>query len=130
MKALQHDMIVADYVIPAGFKTDGCTMCGFLKWLLRANRFYDLCVLHDFMRRHLVHYDLVTVKHADEYFKQQIRKRSSYLYARIYWIGVRLGRNIYTQTQPFPDDGWLDYAFPHGPIWLKLKQQEAARLTA
>lgn len=92
--------------VPPGFKSDGCTVPWFLRWLLRADRFSKCCTLHDFLRRH----GIVSTSDADDVLKRYIMADGgSVLHAYIYWLGVRLTSRYYTRILPLPKE-WAEYA--------------------
>lgn len=101
--------------VPPGFKSDGCT-CAPDRLLgvdLRA-----ACIWHDWARRHLVHYDALTVQQADALFHRlliELFKRQDLLnvatraIARLYWFGNKLLRARFTATRSLPVPMWRIY---------------------
>ena len=96
--------------VPDEFRSDGCTLPFFLFFLSPLLTPYkDACRLHDWCRRHLVHYRIMTVQDADDLFRLHMIHLGAWgWFARAAWAFVSVTRRFYRRTQPVPDLGWLD----------------------
>lgn len=112
-----------NFPIPPGFKSDGCTVPWYLFFLAPFMwGFEDSCRWHDWARRHLVHYEVLTVPQADDMwhaYMLDIIKERSWVYqvligkptASFAWYVVRLTRSRFRRTQPVPE-AWVEYLEP------------------
>lgn len=90
----------AGWSVPDDFKSDGCTGAPD-SWF--GIDLTPACRLHDFLRRHLVWYNIVTVQEADKLLKHHIRALGAPRFlGHFYWLGVKITRNKYKATYPFP----------------------------
>ena len=95
------------FKVPPDFESDGCTVPFFLRPLYR--RYTDACRWHDWARRHLVHYERLTVQEADAAFYRFLRKLGAWpVFARITWFFVKRTRDHYSHTLPVPRK-WVCY---------------------
>lgn len=113
---------------PEQFESDGCTLpwwlnvvtAGLLAWALRPYK--SACRWHDWARRHLVYYGVLTVEEADWVFRLYLLDLGAWRwFARAVWLFVKYTRNKYRRTQPVPDQAWLHYVFPN-----KRRKDDAA----
>ena len=100
-------IIFEGWRVPNGFSSDGCT---FAPDTLFGVNLKPACVLHDFARRHLVHYRALTVSEADALFRRHLKALGapSWL-ATLYWFAVKITRPWFQKTQPIPTSTWLPY---------------------
>ncbi|HFD81040.1 MAG TPA: DUF1353 domain-containing protein [Gammaproteobacteria bacterium] len=98
------------WTTPEGFRSDGCTMWPWLRRLLE--RFIDLdrytpaCVLHDFMRRHLVAERVVTIGEADATMRRHLLALGMWPpLAWGFWLAVLLMRPFFLASRPLPPGG-------------------------
>ena len=99
------------YPVPPDFVSDGCTVPFFLKPLYRK---YDdtACRWHDWARRHLVHYNILTVKEADWMWRQYMKDEGAWQpLVSLSWVVVKLTRKKYSRTLPVPPK-WQSYLVP------------------
>lgn len=95
------------WVVPEGFVSDGCTCA---PDELFGVDLRPACEWHDWARRHLVHYGVMTVQEADKLFKAYlIRLGLPRWCAHLYWLGVKIGRPWFSRTYPVPRPEWLRY---------------------
>ncbi len=108
---LTEDIQVRNWIIPAGFTSDGCTFPGplrFFKAFMKTDKYYLGCVLHDFLRR----YAIVSVPEADAELKRYIRDdMGDHFRAQIYWLFVKFSRSFFTKTIELPKQ-WEKYRKP------------------
>ncbi len=108
---LKEDTQIRNWVVPAGFVSDGCTFPGILKLfkgMMKTDEYYLGCVLHDFLRR----YAIVSVEEADAELKRYIRDDlGDHFRAQIYWLFVKFGRALYTKIYQLPPE-WEKYRKP------------------
>lgn len=98
------------YKVPAKFISDGCTVPFFLKPIYR--RYASDCRWHDWARRHLVHYGVLTVQEADaELYRRWVSRGMWRWVARPSWLVVKLTRKHFSATHPVRPD-WLEYIYP------------------
>lgn len=104
--------------VPTGFKSDGCTLApdSYLAIRWRPFELYRLslkpaCKLHDFNRRHRVHYGVMSAEQADHVFRAHLRALgASPLLAGLYYGFVKVTRSKYKRTLPLPPgSGWHQY---------------------
>lgn len=93
--------------VPPGFSSDGCTLSPDRPFGINLR---PACILHDFARRHLVHYSQMTISEADAMFRRHLKALGapSWL-ATLYWFGVKVIRPWFRATQPVPTSAWLEY---------------------
>lgn len=104
----EKEITFEGWTVPKGFLTDGCT-CSPDKPLGYDIR--ECCILHDWLRRHVVHYGHITVSEADKVFRRFMKAKGvpSWL-ATIYWLGVKIMRPFWSRTAPVKP-GWFRYTF-------------------
>jgi len=111
---IKRDTRIGQWIIPAGFETDGCTFPGVLKYLkgiMKAKEYYLGCALHDFLRR----YAIVPVPEVDKELKWYICDvNHDHIRAHLYWLAVKLMRLWFQRTQPLPAE-WEKYRNPVTP---------------
>lgn len=107
----EHD----DWPVPPDLPSDGCTLPWWAKilvgWAFKRHR--EACRRHDWARRHLVHYGIVTVQEADAKLYQDWTRSGMWRwFARLAWNFVKFTRGRYSRTLPIPADKphWHDYA--------------------
>jgi len=104
----KKDVKVRQWILPAGFQSDGCTFPGILKYLrgiMKADEYSLGCALHDFLRR----YAVVSVPEADKELRQYIyEEKGDRIRSYLYWLAVKFIRNRYTSTLQLPTQ-WEQY---------------------
>lgn len=101
------------YPAPPDFTSDGCTVPAILKPLYA--RYAEACRWHDWARRHLVHYKILSVEDADSEFYRYLRALGAGpFFGRITWLVVKLTRDRYARTLPVPSR-WSAYLKPQTP---------------
>lgn len=104
------------FIVPHDFVSDGCSVPRMLRGLYA--RYTDDCRWHDWARRHLVHYGVISVQQADaelrRRWKTKTEKRGAMpaWLAQISWLIVKLTRDRYNTTLPVPRQEWLKYVYP------------------
>lgn len=109
---IQHD----GWIVPPTFTehSDGCSVPWLLRPLLglvyrlmadREERYVKACYWHDWARRHLVHYGVMTVQEADWGMRNYLRELGMPRWlAQAYWLGVKVLRPWFRATRPIPPD--------------------------
>lgn len=99
------------YPAPPDFKGD-CTVPRILKRIFR--KYAEDCRWHDWARRHLVHYGVISVEQADaEIYRRWVVRGMWRWFARLSWNAIKLRRDRYSETQSIPAD------MPHWFSFLK-----------
>ena len=118
----QQDTQIGQWIIPAGFQTDGCTFPGifkYIKGIMKAKEYYIGCALHDFLRR----YEIVPVPEADKELKRYIRDvKHDHIRAHLYWLVVKFMRPWFQHTQTLPVK-WGQYRNPVDPELTEQRSQ-------
>lgn len=81
---------VGDFIVPAGFITDGATIPRFLWCLLPPNgSYFDEAVLHDYLVRNYVH---STRKESDRYFYRVLKDNGkNKVLSHMLYLGAKIG---------------------------------------
>lgn len=114
MNRVETPISFAGWRVPVGFMSDGCTLApdSVLAIRLRPIEIYRLdlreaCYLHDFNRRHRVHYGIMTPSEADHLFRVHLRALGATSFmAGVYYAAVKVLRPATRRTQPLPYSGW------------------------
>jgi len=100
------------YVVPPDFHSDGCTVPRLLHWYFA--KYKDDCRWHDWARRHLVYYSVITVQQADtELHRRWIARGMPRWMARLSWLVGKMMRDKYSATMPVPNKNWLEFVYPN-----------------
>ncbi len=106
MFKVEKEFHIDGWYVPVGFYSDGLTGAP-ESWF--GNTLTNAGIWHDWARRHLVHYNVITVQEADRLFhKFLIQLGAPRWLARLYWFWVKITRNRYKTTQPIRPE-WQDY---------------------
>lgn len=97
---------------PPDYYNDGCTMAPDSLFGIDLR---PACTLHDWLRRHVVHYGGISVRAADAVFRSHLKALGLPSWAAtVYWLMVKLFRPWFRRTYPIDRPEWFPY----------LKQQE------
>lgn len=99
--------------IPPDFPqySDGCTVPQFIKWAYKPYR--PACWWHDWARRYLAYYDVMTVQDIDAEFYLYLRALGAWpIFGRITWLAVKLSRDFFEGRPPPIKPEWLPYLKP------------------
>lgn len=105
--------------VPPKFASDGCSVPFFLRPALaivyallamKESRYVAACIWHDWARRHLVHYGLMTVQEADWAMRNYLRALGMKKWlAQVFWLGVKIMRPWFRKTRPIPYNSWKPF---------------------